>query len=200
MGRHHDCPLAAITVTDRRCSMMTVMIGIDPHKRSHTAVAIDARGRTLDQLRVAADRRQVAQLLAWRPGSSSAAGRWRAPAGSAARSRSGWCRRVRTWSTFPPRRRRGSARWAAPRTRPTSTTPGRPHSRAATGPIRGRSGRRRHLAIVGDPHRFASAGGSRNPAGVRASAGTRQHVLARCCGTDAGRWGYRVSSHPGAMR
>lgn len=44
---------------------MTVMIGIDPHKRSHTAVAIDQRDRTIDQLRVTADRRQVAKLLAW---------------------------------------------------------------------------------------------------------------------------------------
>jgi transposase len=44
---------------------MTVMIGIDPHKRSHTAVAIDERGKTLDQLRVAADWRQVAALLSW---------------------------------------------------------------------------------------------------------------------------------------
>lgn len=44
---------------------MTVMIGIDPHKRTHTAVAIGDRDRTLDQLRVVADRRQIPKLLAW---------------------------------------------------------------------------------------------------------------------------------------
>jgi transposase len=52
------------TVPDQEV-IMTVMIGIDPHKRSHTAVAIDERGKTLDQLRVTADRRQVAVLLSW---------------------------------------------------------------------------------------------------------------------------------------
>jgi transposase len=52
------------TVPDQEV-IMTVMIGIDPHKRSHTAVAIDERGKTLDELRVTADRRQVATLLAW---------------------------------------------------------------------------------------------------------------------------------------
>ena len=52
------------TVPDQE-AIMTVMIGIDPHKRSHTAVAIDKRGKTLDELRVAADRRQVAILLCW---------------------------------------------------------------------------------------------------------------------------------------
>lgn len=44
---------------------MTVMIGIDPHKRTHTAVAIGVRDRTLDQLRVVADRQQIPKLLAW---------------------------------------------------------------------------------------------------------------------------------------
>lgn len=44
---------------------MTVTIGIDPHKRTHTAVAIDDRGKTLDQLHLVADRKQVAKLLDW---------------------------------------------------------------------------------------------------------------------------------------
>jgi transposase len=44
---------------------MDVMIGIDPHKSSHTAVAISGEGDVLDQLRIAADRRQVALLLAF---------------------------------------------------------------------------------------------------------------------------------------
>lgn len=44
---------------------MTVTIGIDPHKRTHTAVAIDDRGHTLDELRIDASRAQVDTMLAW---------------------------------------------------------------------------------------------------------------------------------------
>ncbi len=44
---------------------MTVIIGIDPHKRSHTAVALDERDQVLDELRVEATDRQVRQLLAF---------------------------------------------------------------------------------------------------------------------------------------
>lgn len=44
---------------------MTVIIGVDPHKRSHTAVALDEHDHALDELRVAADPRQAARLLSW---------------------------------------------------------------------------------------------------------------------------------------
>jgi len=44
---------------------VTVMIGIDPHKGSHTAVAVDATENELARLRVRASGRQVEQLLAW---------------------------------------------------------------------------------------------------------------------------------------
>jgi transposase len=44
---------------------MSVMIGIDPHKASHMAVAIDGDERALGELEVAADRRQTSRLLAW---------------------------------------------------------------------------------------------------------------------------------------
>jgi hypothetical protein len=44
---------------------MAVMIGIDPHKRSHTAVALDGTDEVLGQLRVTADRRQVDRLIAF---------------------------------------------------------------------------------------------------------------------------------------
>ena len=44
---------------------MDVMIGIDPHKSSHTAVVVDDQGEVLDQLRITADRRQLALLLAF---------------------------------------------------------------------------------------------------------------------------------------
>ena len=45
--------------------MTAVMIGVDPHKGSHTATALDATEHELACLRVRAGRRQVEQLLAW---------------------------------------------------------------------------------------------------------------------------------------
>jgi transposase len=47
---------------------MAVMIGVDPHKASHTAVAIDATEERLGELRVRACAGQVEQLLAWAHG------------------------------------------------------------------------------------------------------------------------------------
>jgi transposase len=44
---------------------MTVMIGIDPHKASHTAVVIDNTECVLDELRVRACSKQTDQLRAW---------------------------------------------------------------------------------------------------------------------------------------
>jgi transposase len=44
---------------------MTTVIGIDPHKASHTAVAIDNDEHPLAQLQVPADRSQTQRLLAW---------------------------------------------------------------------------------------------------------------------------------------
>ena len=41
------------------------MIGIDPHKGSHTASAIDAGERALGELRVRSGAGQLARLLAW---------------------------------------------------------------------------------------------------------------------------------------
>ena len=42
-----------------------ITIGIDPHKRSVTAVALDAHSQPLGSLRVAMTDQTVAQLLAW---------------------------------------------------------------------------------------------------------------------------------------
>jgi transposase len=42
-----------------------IMIGVDPHKGSHTAVALDLDERVLDEVQVRADRRQTERLLAW---------------------------------------------------------------------------------------------------------------------------------------
>jgi transposase len=44
---------------------MTVIIGVDPHKATHTAVAIDGAEIELRRTRVRATRNQVPQLLAW---------------------------------------------------------------------------------------------------------------------------------------
>ena len=50
--------------------MASVMIGIDPHKGSHTAFVIDGREKQLGRLRVRASSKQAEALLDW-------AGRWR---------------------------------------------------------------------------------------------------------------------------
>ncbi len=47
---------------------MAVMIGVDPHKGSHTAVAIDAAEEPLGEVRVRASAAQAEQLLAWARG------------------------------------------------------------------------------------------------------------------------------------
>jgi transposase len=44
---------------------MTVMIGVDPHKDSHTAVAVDNGERSLAELRVRSGPSQLERLLKW---------------------------------------------------------------------------------------------------------------------------------------
>jgi len=44
---------------------MAVMIGVDPHKGSHTAVAVDATEGSLGELRVRSGPKQVDRLLGW---------------------------------------------------------------------------------------------------------------------------------------
>ena len=45
--------------------MTAVMIGVDPHKGSHTAVAISAAEEPLGDLRVRAGAAQTGTLVAW---------------------------------------------------------------------------------------------------------------------------------------
>src|SRR4051795_7357578 len=45
-----------------------VTIGIDPHKSSHTAAALDADGGSLSELRLRADGATLSRLLAWAGG------------------------------------------------------------------------------------------------------------------------------------
>jgi hypothetical protein len=44
---------------------VSVTIGVDPHKGSHTALAIDGDEASVGELKVRATRRQVAELLEW---------------------------------------------------------------------------------------------------------------------------------------
>jgi hypothetical protein len=45
--------------------MAAVIIGVDPHKGSHTAVAIDGSEKKLGRLRVRAQAGQAADLVTW---------------------------------------------------------------------------------------------------------------------------------------
>ena len=47
--------------------MSATIIGIDPHKRSHTAVVLDDCEEIVSQIRVAASSNQVPELVAWAP-------------------------------------------------------------------------------------------------------------------------------------
>ena len=44
---------------------MTVMIGVDPHKGSHTAVAVDETEQALSQFKVSSGPAQLERLMAW---------------------------------------------------------------------------------------------------------------------------------------
>ena len=44
---------------------MSVIIGVDPHKATHTAVAVDRNEVELARAKVRATRNQVPQLLSW---------------------------------------------------------------------------------------------------------------------------------------
>ena len=62
-----DLPAAIIPVTcgERSGVMSAVVIGVDPHKASHTAVAVDGRELPLGDVRVRASAVQTGRLLAW---------------------------------------------------------------------------------------------------------------------------------------
>ena len=52
-----------------------ITIGIDPHKGSHTATAVDEHEAVVGELRVIADRHQRTRLLEWAARSNRAGGR-----------------------------------------------------------------------------------------------------------------------------
>ena len=82
---------------------MTVMIGIDPHKATHTAVAIDGCEVELAQLKVRASKRQSAQLLTWAAEFEDRAWAIESAAGSVISSRSNSSPPARPCSMFPRR-------------------------------------------------------------------------------------------------
>ena len=60
---------------------MDVMIGVDPHKGSHTATMLDRGEHELRRIKIRAGVRQVSELLAWADGVTApdvggGVGRW----------------------------------------------------------------------------------------------------------------------------
>ena len=109
---------------------MTVIIGIDPHKATHMAVAIDGDEQPVARLEVTADRRQTQRLLAWAaPLGTERRGRSSPPTGSASCCPNSCSPRVNTSSMCHPRCRHGCGCWARRRRRRTTpTTRCRPRS------------------------------------------------------------------------
>ena len=58
-------PTSVLTSVGRKGAVMAVMIGVDPHKGSHTAVALDDSEQFLGELRVRSAANQVERLLGW---------------------------------------------------------------------------------------------------------------------------------------
>jgi transposase len=58
-------PVVAIHPIGTTREAVMVLIGVDPHKGSHTAVAIDGDETQLGRVQVRADRRQLQRLLDW---------------------------------------------------------------------------------------------------------------------------------------
>jgi transposase len=57
-------PVVASTRIDEE-GFVTVIIGIDPHKATHIAVAVDNDEQSVAQFEVRAQRNQTERLLAW---------------------------------------------------------------------------------------------------------------------------------------
>ena len=58
-------PTTVLDTLNRKEHPVTVMIGIDPHKGSHTAVAVDTSEHSLAELRVRSGPKQLDRLLGW---------------------------------------------------------------------------------------------------------------------------------------
>jgi hypothetical protein len=106
---------------------MTVIIGVDPHKSTHTAVAIGRDEQLLAWVQLVADRCQTQRLLAWaEPLGTERTWASSQLTGSASCWPSSCSERVSTSSTCPRRSPRECGCWARPRrarTTPTTRCP-----------------------------------------------------------------------------
>ena len=66
--RNQECPRRSHLLDRTRELFMQVIIGIDPHKNTHTAVAIDSTETEVGSLQVRATKSQTRQLLDWAAG------------------------------------------------------------------------------------------------------------------------------------
>jgi len=123
---------------------MKVIIGVDPHKASHHAVAVDEHELELGQLSVRASRLQTDRLLAWAAPFEQRTWPSKASTGSAICCPNNSSRPANASSMSRPHWPPGRWCWARDgRTRPTRTTPGPSRS------PRYANRRLRHVAPVG---------------------------------------------------
>src|SRR5947207_8029411 len=95
------------------------IIGIDPHKGSHTAVALDSDERFVGELLVRADRRQRERLLRWAAEFEPRLWAVEGATGTGALLAQQLVGAGETVLDVPPRARRGRGCWTrATRTRP----------------------------------------------------------------------------------
>ncbi len=55
---------------------MSITIGIDPHKATHTAVAVDTKEAVVGEHKIRASATQAAALIDWARASKRGPGRW----------------------------------------------------------------------------------------------------------------------------
>jgi hypothetical protein len=91
--------------------MAAVMIGVDPHKGSHTAVVIDQAEVALGEIRVRASAAQVQRLLTWAAAWPERTWAARAPAGWGICWPSSWPARVSGCWMCSPSWPRGCGCW-----------------------------------------------------------------------------------------
>ena len=106
---------------------MAVVIGVDPHKGSHTAVAVDQGEKVAGRAQGAfVSRARSTGSVRGRPSGPSVPGPSKAPAGWATCWPSNWCRRAKLSLTYNPNWAPGCGCWPpATSTRTTPTTPAR---------------------------------------------------------------------------
>src|SRR3954451_19253183 len=112
-----------------------VLIGVDPHKRSHTAVVVDSDEHELGRLTVRADRRQLERLLSFASPFGERTWAIESAEGSGSCSHSSWSRPVRPSSTCRRRWLLSSGRGSKndPNDEPSTASPRLPTPHLRTG-------------------------------------------------------------------